>query len=239
MPAMFRLRSYLFAASAALGVLFALPANAADDDDPFAPELGPGPQETDSGPELGLRLGVTTGSGDFESGDTLASSVSSVLPLWVDAGYRFEDRWFAGFYWQYGLGVRSATSIATCPDCVHNGIRYGVQVNYSVVRRPTAHVWVGLGVGHQSFETVNEATKRGTAYSGWEPLNLQFGSSWRPTSGLEFGPFFALAYTTINSKGGVCYSADRNSCPAQDRTSLTNAGPIWWSTFGVRAVFLP
>jgi hypothetical protein len=218
---------------------FAAPAAADNDEDPFAPEDDQPVPASENGPELGLRLGLTSGSGGFEPGNRLSSSVVGMLPLWVDAGYRLYDRWFVGFYWQYSLGLRSRASRAECESCVHSGIRYGLQVNYSVLRGQYAHVWAGLGVGHQSFETVDEQTKRGTAYAGWEPISLHIGSAWRPTLGVEIGPFFSVAYTTVGTRSSVCYAPDRKACPPEAETSLPQGGSIWWNTVGIRASFLP
>lgn len=219
--------------------LLAAPAAANNDEDPFAPESEQPIAPPESGPELGLRLGLTNGMGSFESSEPVSNAVAGMLPLWVDAGYRIYDRWFLGFYWQYALGLRSATSESTCESCVHSGIRYGLQVNYSVLRGLHSHVWVGLGLGRQSFETVDEVTKRGTAYEGWEPLSVHLGSAWRPTLGVEIGPFFTVAYTTVSSRSSVCYAPDRAGCPPEDETSLPRGGPIWWNTVGIRASFLP
>lgn len=225
---------------AALGVIgfCVTPAFAENDEDPFAPDTDHPEPESEDGPELGLRLGLTTGSGNFESGQSVKDFVTGMLPLWVDGGYRFYDRWFVGLYWQYALGLRSVTSEEACSSCVHSAIRYGLQVNYSVLRSNDAHVWVGLRFGHQSFESVDEETKRGTAYSGWEPVGVQFGSSWRPNLGVEIGPFFALGYSSMSSRQAVCYAPDRDACPPEDKQSVSG-GPLWWNTFGIRAVFLP
>lgn len=214
-------------------------ATANNDEDPFAPESEPLPSAPESGPELGLRLGLTNGAGELEADRPVGEFVAGMLPLWVDAGYRLYDRWFVGLYWQYSLGLRSSTSRTQCEDCVHSGIRYGLQVNYSVVRTPLAHVWAGLGVGRQSFETVNERTKRGTAYDGWEPISIHLGSAWRPSLGVEVGPFFSLAYGSMNGRSNVCYDSDRAGCPPEDEIALANGGTIWWSTVGLRASFLP
>lgn len=215
------------------------PAFANNDEDPFAPESEQASSPPESGPELGLRLGLTNASGAFESGNPVGNSVAGMLPLWVDAGYRVYDRWFLGFYWQYALGIRSSTSSTECEDCVHSGIHYGLQVNYSVLRGKRAHIWVGLGFGHQSFETVDEVTKQGTAYEGWEPLSVHLGSAWRPTLGVEIGPYFSMTYSTISSRNRVCYAPDRSGCPPVERTSLPEGETIWWNTVGVRASFLP
>lgn len=219
--------------------LWATPVLANNDEDPFAPESELPLAAPESGPELGLRLGLTNGFGSFESSNRVSDSVAGMLPLWVDAGYRVYDRWFLGFYWQYALGIRSVTSVSECKTCVHSGIHYGLQVNYSVSRGRSAHVWVGLGVGRHSFETVDELTKRGTAYEGWEPLSIHLGSAWRPTLGVEIGPFFTWAYSTMSSRSGVCYAPDRAGCPPEDKASLPDGPSIWWNTLGIRASFLP
>jgi hypothetical protein len=233
-----RPQTWCVSALASIG-LWATPALANNDEDPFAPESEQPQAPPESGPELGLRLGLTNGIGSFESGNTVSKHVAGMLPLWVDAGYRVYDRWFLGFYWQYALGIPSSTSKSECESCVHSGIRYGLQVNYSILRGPHSHVWAGLGVGRHSFETVDEVTKRGTAYEGWEPLSVHLGSAWRPTMGIEIGPFFTLAYSTLSSRSGVCYAPDRADCPPEEKASLPNAGPIWWNTVGIRASFLP
>lgn len=212
---------------------------AENDEDPFALESDATPPASTSGPELGLRLGLSTGSGQLEESGPLRERIAGMLPLWVDAGYRLYDRWFLGVYWQYGLGLSSSSSDAECESCVHSAIKYGLQINYSFLTTPAARVWAGIGAGHQSFETVDEQTKRGVAFAGWEPVSLHVGSSWRPVEGVEIGPYFTWAYSTIGSKSNVCYEPDRGRCPPEEAVDFSDSSTILWSTFGIRAVFLP
>ncbi len=97
-------------------------------EDPFA--LPEGETASDAeGPEAGLRLGLTNVSGSFEPNVELDDEVAGLLPLWLDAGYRFADRWFVGAYFQYAVGVTSKTRDRVCPSCVNTWMRYGIKAN--------------------------------------------------------------------------------------------------------------
>lgn len=205
-------------------------------EDPFA--LPEGETASDAeGPEAGLRLGLTNVSGSFEPNFELDDEVAGLLPLWLDAGYRFADRWFVGAYFQYAVGVTSKTRDRVCPSCVNTWMRYGIQGQYSIVRTPGAHVWLGLAVGRHSYDLLNEEDQKGTAYAGWEPFHVQAGGSWRPLPGFELGPFISLSYAFVDSKQDTCARA--RTCGESIDVDLPKGGGFFTSTAGLRAAFLP
>lgn len=211
--------------------------NAQDNsEDPFAMPDGETATDTD-GPEAGLRLGLTSVSGTFEPSVKLDSEVAGLLPLWLDAGYRFSDRWFVGAYFQYAVGVTSKTRERECPACVNTWMRYGVQGQYSLLRTSGAHVWLGLAVGRHTYDILDEESQKGIAYAGWEPVHLQAGGSWRPLPGFEVGPFISLSYAFVDSKQRTCARA--RTCGDSVDVDLPKGGGFFTSTAGLRAAFLP
>jgi len=109
---------------------------------------------------LGLRAGYTfpagdayeqTGLGTFKQSDL----VKSVIPLQLDASWRFNKSLSAGLYFAYGFGQAGtklsdmcSTPGASCdsPTTMH----YGAQVAYTLDSAGAAAPWFGLGVGMQS-----------------------------------------------------------------------------------------
>jgi hypothetical protein len=205
-------------------------------EDPFALPEG---EEVASheGPEAGLRLGLTNVSGRFEPGVDLDEEVAALLPLWLDAGYRFSERWFVGAYFQYAVGVTAETRDRACPQCVNTWMRYGVQGQYSVLRTSAVHVWLGVAIGRHTYDILNEEDQKGTAYAGWEPLHFQAGSSWRPLPGFEVGPFISLSYALLDSKQDTC--ARPRTCGETIDAELAKGGGFFTSSAGIRAAFLP
>jgi len=108
-----------------------------------------------------------------------------------------------------------------------------------VARTDSLHAWVGLGTGPFSFDTVVEDSNIGQNHSGWELLYLQLGSAWRPTPGLELGPVVSFSYATIDEREATCYRVNKDLCPRTSAVSLSDAGPVYWSTTSLRIVFLP
>lgn len=212
---------------------------AAPDDDPFGEPSGTRVVPSQTGPELGLSIGLATPRGAFEEDRVLRERVAAVVPLEVDAGYRLAPDWLIGVYGQYGVGISSSTSLASCASCVHTWLRYGVRGQYSVARTDSLHAWVGLGTGPFSFDTVVEDSNIGQNHSGWELFYLQLGSAWRPTPGLELGPVVSFSYATIDEREATCYRVNKDLCPRTSAVSLSDAGPVYWSTTSLRIVFLP
>jgi hypothetical protein len=217
---------------------FASVSNAQDNsDDPFAPPEGQENESDSEGPEAGLRLGLTNVSGKFEPGVNLDDEVAGLLPLWLDAGYRFADRWFVGAYFQYAVGVVADTRGRECPSCVNTWKRYGLQGQYSLVRTPGAHIWLGLAVGRHTYDILNEEDQKGTAYDGWELLHFQLGSSWRPLPGFEVGPFMSVSYAMVDAKQNTC--ARKRTCGDSVDVDLPSGGGFFTSSAGLRVAFLP
>lgn len=210
-------------------------------EDPFGlPEGATESQSTNAdgeGPEAGLRLGLTNASGTFEPNVELDAEVAGLLPIWIDAGYRFGERWFVGAYFQYAVGVTSKTRDSACPACVNTWMRYGLQGQYSLLRTKAAHIWLGLAVGRHSYDILNEETQKGTAYAGWEPLHFQAGSSWRPLPGFEVGPFLSLSYAFLDTKQDTC--ARSRTCGETLDVELPSGGGFFTTTAGLRVAFLP
>jgi hypothetical protein len=203
-----------------------------------APEGGP---DVESGPELAVRTGYATSFGRIQPGKRIRGEIAGAIPLWIDVGYRFNRRWFAGAYGHYGLAFQAATSESKCPDCQHSWIRVGVQGQYRFVDKGSYNLWLGLGIGREYLnEAIDETEERSSSITGWEWFNLQVGSELQPTEGLGLGPYLSLGLGDYVQQTETCLRDDR--CPIDERrveTPLSDSGIHGWFNAGVRLVLLP
>lgn len=194
----------------------------------------------EEGPEFAVRAGYATALGRVERGEPIRNSMAGAVPLWVDVGYRLNQSWFVGVYGHYGLGIDSATSASDCSGCQHTWVRFGAQAQYRWLLDPTRALWVGLGVGRESLNTsIDQRLSSSRSVTGWELLNLQFGSDFRPTTGLSLGPYFSLSFDAYTEKNQRCGD---NECPRAERnvtSGLDSSGVHSWVNAGMRVVLLP
>jgi hypothetical protein len=97
----------------------------------------------EGGFEIGVRLGYGLPMGDLAKDAKLSDSVSGMLPIWLDIGYRINPNIFVGGYAQYGIAF-----VKDCPDsasCSASSIRFGAQAHYHIIPDQTFDPWVGLG----------------------------------------------------------------------------------------------
>lgn len=224
---------------AAVGASDAEPGARANQDQSH--EVTASAEAVDAGPELGVRVGYASAFGKIRNGHRIRAEVAGALPLWLDVGYRFNRRWFAGGYAQYGLAFQGASSESRCPDCQYSWIRAGLQAQYRFVERPTYNLWVGLGVGREFLNVaIDDLEQSARSTTGWEFANLQFGSELQPTAGLGVGPYFSFALGAYDEETTTCLDSDL--CPIDERRverGLPETGVHGWVSAGIRLVLLP
>jgi len=220
--------------------------------DPYGPGAAPPPPVDSGAPwmaaEFGARLafGIPLGNSIGGNGNSLDHTYSNaIVPLWLDAGFRFASNWYVGGYFSYG--VASMSNQAWGSDCNQAGvgcsgsdIRLGVNAHYHVL--PDGHFdpWFGVGFGYEWASTgltVDAAhsntgasiTESGGA-SGWEFVNFQGGLDFRLLNGtLGVGPFVTFAVSQYSSQS---QPSDTNG--GTTGSSISNQAVHEWFLFGVR-----
>ncbi len=155
----------------------------------------------DSGVTLALRSGFNVPMGNIsgDPGASLSDLTSGTVPIWIDAGYRFNKSILAGAYFQYGF-----SSLKNCTgSCSASNIRLGIEGIYNFMPDAVFAPWAGLGIG---YEVMNVSVGSvDTSIKGFEFLNLQVGGDYRVSPMFSVGPFVALSlakYSTI-SQGSI------------------------------------
>src|SRR5215469_13519205 len=92
---------------------------------------------TPTGIELGLRsgysipLGNSTGAPSGASAPNLSDTVNGMVPIWFDAGYRFNKNMMVGANFQYGIGFVNSDKNPGCKmsgvSCSVSDLMFGVQ----------------------------------------------------------------------------------------------------------------
>lgn len=159
---------------------------------------------------LGLRLGYAFPAGDaydFSGQGTFTQKefAKGMVPIQIDAAWRFTPAFSAGLYYSYGFGVAGSKLDQLCStpgaSCARPAFqRFGVAAGYRTEAMAGVAPWASLGVGMEvaSFKVNQFAFSpfppftgdlEGT-FRGWN-ANLGIGADW--TMGkAAIGPFVQL-----------------------------------------------
>jgi hypothetical protein len=168
---------------------------------PSSPPRSTPPDDDSSGFALGVRGAWAFPFGDVSSTARLQDQVFGQIPLWLEAGWRFNKSLYLGLYGQRGFGFSNNCPIGN--DCSTGGWRFGVEGIYTLLPDATFQPWVGLGAGYELLSTSRAGED--LSYRGFELLNLQVGLDWAFNKQLSIGPFASLSllgkYTTQSANG--------------------------------------
>jgi hypothetical protein len=197
---------------------------------------------TPTGVELGLRSGYAIPLGNAVGGNgnnALSNTVSGVVPIWIDAGYRLNPSLMIGAYFQYGIGFVPGTAGSgqvTCAtpgiSCSANDLMFGVQAHYHFMPDATFDPWAGLGVGYEILNLSASAngTSAGQSVNGFQFVNVQAGGDYKVMPNFGVGPFvmFSLGQYSNCSLSGA---ASSSTC------TIPQTAMHEWLTLGVRGVY--
>ena len=180
---------------------------------------------------FGLRTGYAIPFGSTSSNSNLSDLVKGMVPIWIDAGFRFSPYVYLGAFFQYGFGIVPSNLNCNGGSCSESDLRLGVNVHYHFIPSGLVDPWAGIGVGYEWFNVNLNGNPSGTAsVRGWEFVNIQFGTDFKLSRLVSLGPFVAFTiseYTTVSaSSGSVSVSAD-----------IPNKAIHGWLMFGVRGQF--
>jgi len=192
--------------------------------------------------ELGARLGVGfpfghVGRTNANAADpVLSDNVKTLLPIWIDAGYRFNPRLFIGLSFQYGFGFVNKDQNGFCnqaaSNCSAHNIRAGINLLYHFLPAAGFDPWLGFGLGYEWLST--SFTLAGidltTGASGAEFANLQAGGDIGAGSNFKIGPFISFSF---GSYGDASLRQGNRTFDA----NIVDHSVHEWLILGVRGAF--
>ena len=191
--------------------------------------------------ELGARLGVGLpfGHEGAQAGNAdpaLSDDVKNLVPIWIDAGYRFTPSFSLGLSFQYAFGFINKDQNPFCTqaasDCSTHDTRVGLNATYHFMPGQKLDPWVGFGLAYEwlTFEsTVLGVAGSGTA-SGTEFANLQVGGDLTASRNVRIGPFASFSFGEYGD-----FSTEANNRTLNG--TFANKSVHEWLILGVRGAF--
>ena len=162
---------------------------------PPPPEAKVGPSR--SGLSLGARSGAALPFGAFQSGSAMSDQFSTMVPLQLEAGWRFSERFELGAYFQYGIVFRSAGACAGTSTCSSNDVRFGLAAEVHLTRASASvRPWLGAGAGYEiesTSATLVGGGDIGGSVEGFELGTVQGGLDLKALPRLLLGPFVSFS----------------------------------------------
>jgi hypothetical protein len=232
----------IVAAALGLGLLsISQQARAADAAIATLPTMGSESARGLNGLELGARLGfgLPLGSTDGAAGNDFSKYFSNSTPIWLDAGYRFNRRWYGGLYFMYGVGS-IASDLGNSFHCNDSGVgcwihdtRVGANAHYHFMPGAGFDPWLGAGLGYEwaALDVSAGNSGAGVGRSGWEFLNVQAGLDYKGARSFVVGPFVTLTLTQFDTAWTTGEKGSSSS------NSINNKALHEWLTLGVRGAF--
>ncbi|HEU5478343.1 MAG TPA: outer membrane beta-barrel protein, partial [Candidatus Tumulicola sp.] len=156
---------------------------------------------TPTGVEVGLRAGYAIPLGDAAGGNpstSLSNIYSGMIPIQVDAGYRFTPNMMVGAYFAYGITMLNTGNGSLLQGCSQSGVScsgsnlmFGAQFHYHLMPDQTIDPWAGIGIGYE-IASISESAggqSAGESFSGFQFVNLQVGGDYKVMPNLGVGPF--------------------------------------------------
>jgi hypothetical protein len=222
-------------------LLFAVPARADD----FYAEANPtavtkqAPRDPNSGLQLGLRSGFGLPFGKLFGDANVRSDLKGVIPIWVDAGYRFNPSIYVGAYGAFGYGLVNTSNNECGSDgvsCSAYDVRLGVNAQYHFRPKTSVDPWAGLGVGYEWLHSKGSGPGGSVSQTldGFELFGLQIGADFEVDATFKLGPFVGYSVGTF---GHGTKSQKNALVDASADAGISNTATHEWLTLGLRGVF--
>jgi outer membrane protein W len=198
---------------------------------------------TPTGIEVGLRsgyalpLGNSTGAPSGQTAPNLSDSISGMVPIWLDAGYRLNPNMMIGAYFQYGIAFVNTGKVQACNtggvSCSANDLMFGAQFHYHFLPDQTIDPWAGIGVGYEILNASESAggQSASTSLSGFQFVNVQVGGDYKIMPNLGVGPFVMFS---LGEFSNCSISAPGGASPS---CTINNTALHEWLTFGIRGAY--
>jgi opacity protein-like surface antigen len=223
-------------AAAALALAAASPARAAE--------------SAESGVEIGARLGYAFPAGSLGAAPNLQDNdvsnyVSGLVPLWLDAGYRFNHEAYLGAYFTYGLGLVNDDRQDGCRNanvnCSASDVRLGVMGRFHFPPLAQFSPWLGLGIGYEWGTFSLDLSAVGLpntefGYSGWEFANFQLGADYKVAPKVAIAPFVSVSIDRFSDLSTTLTTANDKNTTDQE---LAKKSIHSWILIGARVAIAP
>jgi hypothetical protein len=201
--------------------------------------------------EVGIRSGYALPFGDatgpssgaggglfYPESLPLSDTTKGLVPIWIDAGYRFFPSMFVGAYFQYGFASVNKGKQPGCQlvfiTCSVDDMMFGIDFQYHLMPDQAVDPWVGVGIGYEILHTWADqggvgVGSDGNKANGFQFVILQVGADYNAMP-FGIGPFatFSLGQFSYCSGGDNTF---QQTCPIE-HTALHE-----WLTFGIRGTF--
>jgi len=150
-----------------------------------------------------------------------SANYTGLVPIWIDAGYRFTKVVYVGGYFQYGFLLVGEHG---CPPpvtgCNARDIRAGAAVHVHFMPRSAADLWVGLGLGYEgSSITYDNGVQSATrSNDGIEFANVQVGLDMHPRFGIDWGPFVSFSVDQYRNETQTVPTGSQKTYALLDKT---------------------
>jgi hypothetical protein len=209
-----------------------------------------GAERAESGIEIGARRGYAFSAGHLGAppngtDNPLGDYVGGQVPLWLDAGYRFNHLLYLGATFSYGFGVVNDDRQDLCRnanvDCSASDLRIGLMGMFHLPMLAQLSPWFGLGVGYEwgTFSLHQSAIGSSNTDFGWagfEFANLQTGADYKVAQKISIGPFLSVSIGQFRNTSTTTTTTNNKTEMDQDlaKTSLHE-----WILIGARVTFAP
>jgi hypothetical protein len=192
-----------------------------------------------SGASIGLRTGWALPMAALEKNDPMKSNFTGMLPLWFDAGYRWNSTLYTGAYFQWAPLFVASDWCSKNLQCSATDVRFGIDAHWHFKGLINGgdwagpfDPWIGLGTGYESavlqMETSLGATSHET-HHGFEYANFQLGGDV-VTGPLHVGAFMTLALAE--------YSRVSHTTPlGTEGFAVSDPAVHLWLFLGIRGQF--
>jgi hypothetical protein len=177
--------------------------------------------------------GSTVGAPTGWRASELSDVFNGVLPIWMDAGYRFSPNMVLAGYFQYGAGFVNKDKVGCSIDvsCYGSDIWFGAELHYHLSPNQRIDPWGGIGTGYELLDVGFQGggTSVDLGLSGVQFFNLQAGIDLKSESDVGVGPFVTFGLGEFSS----CSISGGGSL---GRCTIEHTEFHEWVTVGVRFV---
>lgn len=157
------------------------------------------PATASAGVVLGLGTGLVKPTGSIGGTDKMSDAVSVMIPVELQAGWKFADQLTLAAFLQMDFGVVGGAFKDNCDaggaDCLVSQARVGAQARWNFLPKERLDPWVGLGFARETFAMERTSTSSGTTsnLTGFA-VDAMAGADYSIAGGLTISPWLGVSF---------------------------------------------